>query len=96
VQYGYDFMRGETQRHLSAEEIQPLLFDLFTMRGSRMLDFALVKGQLHINLRISERSISATNAIMPAYIAELTRLTSEIVTIIKRDAAQPEPRLAAT
>jgi len=96
VQHGYDFMHGETQRHLSAEEIQPLLFDLFTMRGSRMLDFALVKGQLHINLRISERSISATNALMPAYTAELDRLTSEIVTIIKRDAVQPEPTLAAT
>jgi hypothetical protein len=91
VQHGYDFMRGKTQAHLSGSEIQPLLFDILTMRGDRMLDFVFPKGKLNINLRIREESIDATDAVIPRYIAELERLTNEILTIVGKKISQDEP-----
>lgn len=93
VQHGYDFMRGKTQAHLSGSEIQPLLFDVLTMRGGRMLDFVFAKGKLNSNLRIREESVDATEALIPGYIAELQRLTNEILTIVRKEASHAEPML---
>lgn len=86
-------MRGKTQAHLSGSEIQPLLFDVLTMRGGRMLDFVFAKGKLNINLRIREESVDASDALMPGYIAELQRLTNEILTIVRKEASHTEPVL---
>lgn len=93
VLHGYDFMHGKTQAHLSGAEIQPLLFDVLTMRGERMLDFVFAKEKLNINLRIRERSIDATDALIPGYIAELDRLTNEIVAIMKKEVSRVGPAL---
>jgi Restriction endonuclease len=91
VQHGYDFMRGKTQGHLSGSEIQPLLFDVLTMRGDRMLDFVFSKGKLNINLRIREELLDATDALIPGYIAELQRLTNEILMVVGKEVSHGEP-----
>jgi hypothetical protein len=93
VLHGYDFMHGKTQTHLSSAEIQPLLFDVLTMRGSRMLDFAIVNGKLNINLRIREESVDSTQQLMGSYVAELERLTNEIVAILGKEVSRAEPAL---
>ncbi|GEM_PF-1817185 len=93
VQHGYDFMRGKTQAHLSGSEIQPLLFDVLTMRGGRMLDFVFANRKLNINLRIREESVDATEAVIPRYIAELQHLTDEILTIVRKEVSHTEPVL---
>lgn len=93
AQHGFDFMRGKTQARLSGSEIQPLLFDVLTMRGSRMLDFVFAKEKLNINLRIREESVDATDALIPGYIAELQRLMKEILAIVRKDVSHDEPAL---
>jgi hypothetical protein len=97
VEHGYNFMHGKTQAHLSSAEIQPLLFDVLTMRGIRMFDFAFLNGKLHANLRIREESVEATGALMPKYISELERLANEIVAIVQKESSDvnPEPALVA-
>lgn len=96
VLHGYDFMRGETQTRLSGAEIQPLLFDVLTMRGTRMLDFALVNGRLNINLRVREESIDSTDALMPSYVTELERVTKEIVAMIDSEVSRAERTIVVT
>lgn len=85
VQHGFDFMQGRKTAKMSSAEIQPFLFDIRTLRGSHMLDFALVKGKLNANLRVREESILSTNSAIPTYTAELDTLVKQIVDIVNNE-----------
>jgi hypothetical protein len=91
VQHGYDFMQGRTSTRISGAEIRPLLFDILSVRGDRMLDIGFVKGLLNVNLRVREQSLSATSSVVPHYIVELDQIVEQLLAIMGSDRASAPP-----
>lgn len=77
-EFGFDNMLGETEQQINSKEIKDILFDLFTFRGSRMLDISTFHNPISINIRFKEGKIGASNDLALEYIAEFNKIYKRI------------------
>jgi len=76
--FGFDNMLGKTEQQINSEEIKHILFDLFTFRGSRMLDISTFQNPISINIRFREGKINSSNDLALEYITEFNKIYETI------------------
>ncbi len=62
--YGVDLMEGKKSIQLNSSEILDILFDFFSIRGSRMIDISFGKDFIDFNLRMFSIEIKPSSHIM--------------------------------
>ncbi len=83
-EFGYDSMQGETEQQINSKEIQSILFDFFSIRGSRMLDISIAKNTSSINIRFKEEKIGSSNNLAIEYITEFNDVYEKIKKILNK------------
>jgi len=81
-EFGFDNLMGKTEQQINSKEIKDILYDLFTFRGSRMLDIATFKNPITINIRFKEGKLGQSNTLAKEYIPEFNRIYDEIKKIL--------------
>lgn len=72
-QHGVKDLMKETNR-FSIDEIAANLYDMLSVRGTRMLDITFSDEEMKIAFRVREPSADSTNMILPAFIKELDEI----------------------
>jgi hypothetical protein len=89
--HGYDLLHGRKEGKFASEELQRLLFDPLTFRGTRMLDIGFRDDRLFMSLRFRESSLASGTELSPAYILEFQRVEAEIFRLLSLGSAnEPE------
>lgn len=67
---GFDQMEGKKEQKFTSLEMREMLFDIFTVRGKRMLDISIYNNPISINLRFKEGYTGPSNDLVINYIKE--------------------------
>lgn len=77
-EFGFDHLRGKERQTISSLEIREILFDIFSFRGTRMLDIGIYNKPISINVRFSEGKIESSDALAIFYLKEFEKIYNEI------------------
>jgi hypothetical protein len=77
--------------HSSAAELQRFLFDIISVRGSRMLDSTFTDTTVSVNVLIKDASLERTNNMLVRWIVKIDRLVAEIQRALMK---QPESSIS--
>ncbi len=81
-QHGFDSLMGNDNQQINTKEIKDILFDVFTFRGSRMLDISTFKNPISINIRFKEGQLGQSNDLALSCIEEFNTIYKEIRSIL--------------
>jgi hypothetical protein len=81
--YGYDFFHGKNSVTIAGEEVQRILADLLTIRGTRMLDIGVDDQELLVNVRIIGDSLASGEAIAKECVREMAMIEQQIETLLR-------------
>ena len=81
-EHGYDVTGGKGEQTIGSIEVFNILFDLFTIRGKRMLDIAINEKTLSINIRFAESRVDLSNSIALEYIQEFVKICDKIYEVV--------------
>jgi hypothetical protein len=83
ARHGYDALHGRDQMQLASEEIRRLLFDVFTLRGDRMLDIGFTEAQVSIHLRCRSESLASAEELIRAQFGEFQEIERDVVDLLR-------------
>jgi len=81
-EYGYDFLEGKKEEKLNSNELKDILFDLFSIRGNRMLDISTFNNTVSVNIRFKEKKLESSNYLALSYISEFNDVFTKIEKIL--------------
>lgn len=82
-QNGYDHMAGKTEMETHTSELPELLWDIFSFRGSKMIDIAIYNNPITISLRYREEKMQSSQNLAELYLKEFLKTYSELETLIE-------------
>lgn len=63
-EWGHEGMMGETNMEINSAELENMLFDVNSLRGTRMVDISIHKRtKIWVNIRFMERKLGPSNAL---------------------------------
>jgi len=77
-EHGFDNLSGETTLKTHTSELPELLYDPLTFRGTRMLDIAIRKNPIMINIRFRDYSLQTSNELALSAIREFSDVYKKI------------------
>lgn len=82
ARHGYDLLAGETEATFASEELDALLCDPVSFRGSRMIDVGLGGRKVSIHLRVRDGSLASAAELADSYVEELTLICDDVLRLL--------------
>jgi len=76
--HGYDFLKGKDTTAIEASEILGYLFDIQSMRGTRMIDIGVQDDKILLYMRVRETSLRSAGDAVPEYLSDLDELVTKV------------------
>ncbi len=83
VKFGFDCLYGKKKATISGREIPGFLFDVTSIRGSRMLDLSFDGENMNINLRIREESLESFSDLFSLYDHEFKCIVEQLAGLLE-------------
>lgn len=82
VKFGFDYLHGNKQATISGREIPGILFDITSIRGSKMLDITFDGANMCVNLRVRDKSLESFSDLFTRYTDEFQCLVEKLVELV--------------